>query len=470
MSEQEQTVQLPTAKLQPDRRPSWVLLIPLGAVLLAAGIGYDTWTRRGIEIQVLLQQGHGVHVGDDLRYRGIAVGQVLAVDLDSALEGVLVTARLNPDAGRLARAGTRFWVVRPTVGLSGIAGLDTLVGPRYLALLPGEGRPQRFFIGIEDPPIVDQIEAGDLEIVLEAPQRESVRPGAPVSYRQIAVGTVLSVGLTSDGSAVEARVHIQKAYSELVRPETKFWNVGKIEAQLGLKGMSIQLDSLETLVAGGIAMATPPDAGEVVRNGQRFTLYGRVEREWLTWEPLVPIGSSLLPPGAVTPTPLRSVLAWKQGLISSSRSRRGWVLQTEAGLLGPLDILRANEQAEPSSVEIEINGQRIAPTSEPLAAGNGLGLLDARATSTLWPTSRVRRPATLEDCLVIGDPGANPLPLAVARLTLGEDRWLIDPAVSVHDSWHGACVLARSDGKLVGLVLVEAGAARVSLVPPEWVD
>lgn len=447
-----------------------MLLIPAAAVVLAAWVGYDTWSRGGIEIKVSLEQGHGVRAGDDLRYRSIAVGQVLSVDLDADLAGVLVTARLKPDAGHLARAGTRVWVVRPTVGFSGIAGLDTLVGPRYLALLPGEGHPQRFFVGLEEPPIVDRIEAGDLEIVLEAPRRESVRPGAPVSYRQVPVGTVLSVGLTSDGSAVEARVHIQKAYAALVRPETQFWNVGKIEAQLGLRGMSIQLDSLETLVAGGIAMATPPDGGEIVHNGHRFALHDGAEREWLAWEPLVPIGSSLLPAGAMMPTPLRTVLAWKQGMLSGSHSRRGWVLQTRRGLLGPLDLLRADEQAKSDSVEMEISGQRIALTSEPAVGEHGLGLLDARVAGTMWPAGRMRRATAPEDCLAIGDPGANPLPLAVSRLTPSGDSWQVDPAVSVHESWHGACVLARSDGKLVGIVIVESDAVRVGLLPEDWIE
>jgi hypothetical protein len=35
----------------------------------------------------------------------------------------------------------------------------------------------------------------------------------------------------------------------------------------------------------------------------------------------------------------------------------------------------------------------------------------------------------------------------------------------VDDRWHGAAVLARSDGFLVGLLLVEDGRVRVALLP-----
>ena len=44
--------------------------------------------------------------------------------------------------------------------------------------------------------------------------------------------------------------------------------------------------------------------------------------------------------------------------------------------------------------------------------------------------------------------------------------WRVDPAVSLDETWNGACVLARSDGRLVGILLVEdKGNATVALVP-----
>ncbi|MCH8165159.1 MAG: hypothetical protein IH889_06080, partial [Planctomycetes bacterium] len=64
-----------------------------------------------------------------------------------------------------------------------------------------------------------------------------------------------------------------------------------------------------------------------------------------------------------------------------------------------------------------------------------------------------------------GDPTATPLPLAAARLTQQQDLWAVDPAVTVDDSWHGACVVARADGYLVGLLLVEKGTVKVALLP-----
>ncbi|MCA9244540.1 MAG: MCE family protein, partial [Phycisphaerales bacterium] len=295
-------VDLPTASQRPRRTSRWPWLIPIIAVGFAGWLAYDAWSRSGVVVNVSLPAGYGLRIGDEVRFRGIAVGTVEAIDLADGLDGVVVQARLHSQGDRLARNGARFWVVRPEVGLGGVVGLETIVGPRYLAISPGEGGPQRYFVGLADPPIVESIEPGDLEVIVEAPRQSGVRPGGPVLYRQVRIGTVLSVGLTTDGSAVEARVHIEKAYAQLIHPESKFWNGGGLEARVGLRGVTVDVESIEALIGGGIGVATPPVASAPVRTGHRFPLHGKAEKEWLEWTPLVVIGSPFLPPGAVMPS------------------------------------------------------------------------------------------------------------------------------------------------------------------------
>jgi hypothetical protein len=70
-----------------------------------------------------------------------------------------------------------------------------------------------------------------------------------------------------------------------------------------------------------------------------------------------------------------------------------------------------------------------------------------------------------EECLAVGDPTSAPLPLAAARLVGGDQSWGLDPAVSLDPTWHGASVLSRADGALIGMVLVEDDEARVALLP-----
>ncbi len=465
MSDSAAKSEVPLATLRPQRRVPWLWLVPLLAALLAGWIGYRSWLNRGLVITVLLDEGHGLEPGARVVYSGITIGEIREIYLQRDLGGIAVEAALLSRASDLARGGSRFWVVRPQVGLSGVAGLETVVGPRYLAMLPGNGPPQRRFVGLSEPPVIESFDPGDLEIVLQTARRKGLRPGAPVLYRQVIIGTVLSVGLTSDGGSVEARVHIQKAFTELVREQTRFWNAGGLHAQLGLRGMTIEAESLDTLLAGGVALATPPRGGAAVRNGHRFVVEDKPKDEWLAWQPMVDIGNPLLPAGAPLPSPLRTVKTWRQGLLNSKKTRRGWVLQTDFGLLGPADLLLPDGESEGESPVIEINGQPLPSALQIRPMVNGLALVDADVSAKHWPALRCRVPNMPEDCLAVADPAAPSLPLSASRLTPEDESWIVDNAIAIDPGWHGAVVVSRSDGKVIGIVLVDDADTRIALVP-----
>lgn len=461
---------LPSAVMRPEGRSSLIWIVPLLAAILVGWIGYRAWHLRGTVITIHLDEGYDLRVGDDVRYRGIAVGTIRSIVLSRDLDGIEIQAALQTNASGLARAGSRFWVVRPQLDVTGVAGLETIVGPRYLAVVPGDGPPSDRFVGLNEPPFVESIEPGDLEITLATSRRGSLRAGAPLLYRQVQVGTILSVGLASDSASVEARVRIHKPFVRLIRPETKFWNAGGIDATFGIRGMSIQTESIESLLAGGVGLATPPFAGEVVRNGHRFMLEEKAETEWLAWEPAIPIGSSLLPVGATVPTPMRAVIGWKEGRwIKSDRSRQGWVLQTKSGLLGPADLFAAGEGAGEGDALLEVEGKSIALKGDHQVYVGGLAVLAEQVSSNIWPASKKRNATSPEDCLVFADPASKPLPLAASRLTEEDGKWRIDSALGIDEVWHGAPVIARADGMLVGLLLVEDDTACVALLSTEKV-
>lgn len=463
----------PTAIVEPRRRLSWAWLIPILAAVLAGGLIYRTLTLRGIVITIQLSEGHGLAPGDSIRYRGIEVGTIRSIELRESLDSILLTASLTEQGDQIARRGTRFWVVRPEITFAGIRGLETLLGPNYLAALPGDGRPQRHFIGIETPPIVEDAAPGSLEILVSAPRQGSMLPGAPVTFRGIDVGVILSVGLTSDGSSVEARLHIEQPYAPLVRQNSRFWRIGGITADIGISGVEVDIDSLPTLLKGGVAFATPPkdQAGDPVLTGHRFPLARSPRTEWLSWQPLVAIGHRLLPPGSSSPEVLRAKLAWRQGLIfRGTRSRQGWIVPVENGTLAPADLLVPSDKAKEDTVDLEIAGSMVAlpDPSDLIWQHDGLALAALALPEGAigrWPSYRSRRPSAPEDLAVIGDPNAAPFPLAADRLREGDQGWLVDEAVSFDDDWHGAAVLARTDGKLVGILLARDDAPRIVWIP-----
>lgn len=282
---------LPAAVIEPRRNWSWAWLLPVLALGLAGVFIYQAWAERGPRIIVEFEQGVGIGPGDPVSFRGVRVGDVVAVELSKDLKRVAVTARLNPDARGLTATGSRFWIVRPEISAGRVSGLDTILGPRYLEGEPGDGPPTTRFLGLERPPgpAWAASSGSPLEIVLEASQRGSLSVDSPVLYRGMRVGSVREMVLSPDARAVEVSLAIDPAYRHLVRSNSKFWNAGGIGLDWGImRGLSVKAGSLESLVSGGIAFATPTKPGEPVSPGFRFQLAGEPRQEWLDWSPSLP--------------------------------------------------------------------------------------------------------------------------------------------------------------------------------------
>ena len=144
---------------------------------------------------------------------------------------------------------------------------------------------------------------------------------------------------------------------------------------------------------------------------------------------------------------------------------QGWVLQTERGLLGPADLLRARQEDDDETPALEIAGNRHPLDETPIWTEGGLTLMPLEIGDRQWSARRMRRPKEPEDCVAVADPAAPPLPLAASRLSAdGVGGWIVEPAVAVDESGHGASVVSRADGYVVGMLLVVDGVPRVALL------
>ena len=458
---------VPEADVQPVRHGRWVWVIPVLALFFAAGLYVVYAVKRGPVIAVSMSHGHGIKVNAVLRCRGIVVGEVVNVRLSQGLDGVDLQVRLDPAAAEIARAGSRFWVVRPRVGLTGVGGLETIAGPHYLAVVPGKGPRQPRFVAHEHPPAVEVIDPNGLEIELSAERRGSLRSGAPITYRQVHIGKVLSVGLSADAASVQVRAYIEPHFAALVRDNSKFWNVSGVDLNLGIKGLRLGIESLQALLDGGVALATPDTPGKRVGTGHRFTLHDGSDDAWLQWRPRLPVGTAWLAPGADRPRMLRVMVTTqtRRLVLTSTQQHKGWVLSTPQGIVGPAGLI--SDQGE--NAVLEVAGQRFALADQEARKMGRLVLLaiqpDERPAK---PLQNVRRMDTAEDCLVMIDAASPVIPLAAARLNKATDHWSVDSAISLDQDLNGAAVLARRDGSLVGLLLVEEGVGQV--VAAEWGD
>jgi hypothetical protein len=124
-----------------------------------------------------------------------------------------------------------------------------------------------------------------------------VKPGDFVLYREERVGAVVSHSLSTDSRTVRIHLNILSRYASLVRSNSVFWNAGGVTADLGLTGLHMHMESLEALLAGGIAFATPDKPGGRVKAGSVFKLHPEVKDDWLKWRPLLWRGPANKHPG-----------------------------------------------------------------------------------------------------------------------------------------------------------------------------
>lgn len=295
----------PTATLAPaPRRFSIAWLIPLAALILAGVLAYQAYARRGPTIAITFSSGAGLQPDDPVTYRSVEVGRVQSISLSPDLRHVVVHVRLTPDAAPLAAEGTQFWIVRPEVSITRVSGLETLLGPRYIAVQPSPtpGPPRYAFTGLDTPPrlpVSDNGTDGGLEITLRSPRLGSVSEGSPVSFREMKVGVVTAVSLAPDARFITINLRIDPAYAHLVRTNTRFWNASGIGLDLGLLGgVKLKAESLESILAGGIAFATPNKPGEPVRSGHIFDMDPAMPEDWQKWTPDLSPPSLPAPPSS----------------------------------------------------------------------------------------------------------------------------------------------------------------------------
>lgn len=461
---------VPHAAAPPEKGDArwWIWLIPVAALAVAGGMIWNVYAHRGRLITIRFQNGHGLSVGDELRYHGIICGEVEAARLTGDLSEVELQVRLTPEADGLAREAARFWIVRPQIDLTGIAGLETVVGSQYLTVLPGpaDGPTQTEFVGLEVPPIPDLEEPGGIELVLQSPRGAGLRPGLGVYYRDIRIGGIVSTGLAGDGSAIETRIYIRPGYRHLARAHARFWNAGGVQVRGSLTEFYLHVGTAETLLRGGVAMSLPPDPGEVVAPGHRFVLYESAAREWLEWQPVVTNGR----PQFQQPLPVLqpATLRWTHdGLfLNRDRERTGWLLPTPAGLCGPQDLLVIPEDALGGRASLVLNDGPLDLTTLEPATGEGIAVLTGVPSHDV-PGVTPRRPTTPEDVYLATGVDATPLFVAAVRLLAREDVWQIDPALPVSGALHGAAVIAASDGALLGRLLCVEDERLILLTPKD---
>ncbi len=266
----------PPAKVTGLRRVSPLWLIPLLTLVVGAWMVYDDWSRQGPLITIEFPTAEGLEEGvTKIKTRDVEVGQVEEITLNSDLNGVIVTARMNSEFRTLLVEGSRFWVVAPTISLSGISGLGTLMTGQYIRFSPGKSEIRTsHFRGLDSPPLTPMNTPG-LHLMLTTDGDFSFAKGDLVHYKGINVGKVEDVELNFLERKIYYNVFITAPYHQLISSETRFWKASGIRAELTGGGFQVEAGPIDSLLLGGISFSIPEGhfVSEPVAENSLFYVY-----------------------------------------------------------------------------------------------------------------------------------------------------------------------------------------------------
>src|SRR5215475_12229806 len=130
--------------------PSLVWVIPLIAALIGVGLVVKSVLEKGPTINITFVSAEGLEPGKTkVKYKDVDIGFVKSIKLAKNHSRVNVEVQLTKEAEDFAVKDSRFWVVRPRIGASGVSGLGTLLSGAYIGVDGGRStETQTQFVGL----------------------------------------------------------------------------------------------------------------------------------------------------------------------------------------------------------------------------------------------------------------------------------------------------------------------------------
>ncbi len=249
----------PVAMQRSGWLPSLVWLVPLIAALVGIALVAKSVIDRGPLITISYSTAEGLEPGKTkVKYKDVDIGSVKTIRLSRDHSRVIVAVQLTKEAEDFAVDDTRFWIVRPRIGTTGVTGLGTLLSGAYIGVDAGRSHDSRTdFVGLEKPPAV----TGDLKgrrFSLHGTSLGSIDIGSPIYYRRVQVGQVVGFSLDRDGKGVSIDVFVDAPYDQYVGTNSRWWHASGVDLRISSGGLQLNTQSLATVIIGGLAFQSPP--------------------------------------------------------------------------------------------------------------------------------------------------------------------------------------------------------------------
>ncbi|REG84279.1 intermembrane transport protein PqiB [Marinomonas pollencensis] len=253
-----------------------IWLVPLLALIVAGWMVYQNWSSEGPEITLIASNAEGLEAGKTkVKARNVDIGTVTNIRLSGDYNTAIIQVRMNKDTENMLHQDAKFWVVKPRVGKEGISGLSTLLSGAYIDMEPGtHGEFKSEFQVLEQAPLSTAEDKG-LRLMLDSTGSSKLDVGTVVHFRGYDVGYIEKVGFDTAVGAITYQVFIKAPYDALVSRGVEFWMTPGIALKSSAQGVEVRVDSLETLLSGGISfgLVHRQKANKEVEDLTKFHLY-----------------------------------------------------------------------------------------------------------------------------------------------------------------------------------------------------
>jgi paraquat-inducible protein B len=250
--------------------------VPIVALVIGGWLAFKAISEKGPTIAITFSSAEGLEAGKTkIKFKDVEIGQVETIVLSDDASHVVVSAKMIKGSEPYLTDQTKFWVVRPRINGGSVSGLGTMFSGAYIGIDGSKkGNPAFSFTGLETPPVVTVGQPGR-HFMLHAEALGSLDVGAPVYYRQIQVGQVVSYGFDQDGKAVDVKIFIEAPHHTRITENTRFWNASGFDVSLNAQGLKVDTQSMISIVSGGIAFDVPQEGapGEEAKENAAFFLY-----------------------------------------------------------------------------------------------------------------------------------------------------------------------------------------------------
>jgi paraquat-inducible protein B len=240
-------------------RLSLVWVIPIVAAVVGGWVAVTRILGEGPKITIIFRTAEGLEAGKTkIHYNGVDIGTLTDIRLSDDHQRVITTAQMEPKTEEFLVADTKFWVVKPRISGANVTGLGTLISGSYIGVEIGTSKEtRREFIALETQPVISGETPGRF-FVLKTPDLGSLDTGTPIYFRRLQVGQVSSYELDQDGKFLTVRIFVRAPYDQYVNANTRFWHASGIDLSLTASGLTVQTQSLLSILVGGIAFETAP--------------------------------------------------------------------------------------------------------------------------------------------------------------------------------------------------------------------